>query len=535
MLTTIQPRSGFKLSTIISSFVFLSVILTMIINIIIGYRAEKASLFKNTIEMNRISAGDLSKTAQSLIISMQDSIRVTAQYFSNSELEDDGVLSQLDFFMSTNNYFNSMVVVNTTGTVVSTSPNNLGVIGNQLTSDAAVKSLELKAPYISEPYRAMTNRMIVLVSHPIFDSQGTYKGFVAGTIYLQQPNIFQEILGVQASNTSGSYFYVVDSKGILIYHPDTSRISDNVSHNAVVAQLMAGKTGQQQVVNSEGIRFLAGFAPVPVVGWGVVTQTPESYVASTAKDIIGEMLKFSAPFLTLLLLFTLWLSRKLAEPLHRLANYASRLSRGDDQLVGGLPETVYWNYEANQLNNTVAVAFNRFRQQTAELSQEAKTDALTKLPNRRTLDSITASWVGQGIPFSIIMLDLDHFKSVNDQFGHQKGDEVLQFLTTVMLNEKREQDYCCRYGGEEFTVLLPFAAEQQAFLIAEQIRTKMETLITPIGRPVTLSLGIASYPASTNDLSTLFKQADDALYKAKSEGRNRTVMYSAMLSNSTII
>lgn len=534
MITTIQPRSGFKLSTIISSFVFLSVLLTMIINISVGYRAEKASLFKNTIDMNRISAGDLSKTAQSLIISMQDSIRVTAQYFSDWELADDAVLSQLDFFMSTNHYFNSMVVVNTSGTVVSTSPNNLGVIGNQLSSDAAIKSLELKAPYISEPYRAMTNRMIVLVSHPIFDTKGKYKGFVAGTIYLQQPNIFHEILGVQATNSSGSYFYVVDSKGTLIYHPDYSRISDNVSSNAVVAQLITGQTGQQQVVNSDGIRFLAGYAPVPVVGWGVVSQTPESYVASTAKAIIGEMLKFSAPFLSLLLLLTLWLSRKLAEPLNRLANYASRLARGDDQLVQ-LPEAVYWNYEANQLNNTVAVAFNKFRQKTAELSQEANTDALTKLPNRRILDSITISWAGQGIPFSIIMLDLDHFKSVNDQFGHQMGDEVLQLLTNVMLSEKREQDYCCRYGGEEFTIILPFTSEKQAFLIAEQIRVKMETLVTPIGRPVTLSLGIASFPSATTHLGTLFKYADDALYKAKSEGRNQTVMYSALISSSTVI
>lgn len=534
MITKIQPKNGFKLSTIISSFVFLSVFFTMLINISVGYRAEKASLSKITIEMNRISAGELSKTAQSLIISMQDSVRVSAQYFSNSELADDTALSQLDFFMSINHYFNSMVVVNTSGIIVSTSPNNLDVIGNQSTSNAAIKSLELKAPYISEPFKAMTNRMIVLVSHPIFDSEGKYKGFVAGTIYLQQPNIFQEILGVQAPNSSGSYFYVVDSKGTIIYHPDYSRISENVSDNAVVARLIAGHTGQQQVVNSEGIRFLAGYSPVPVAGWGVVSQTPESYVDSTAKAIIGEMLRFSAPFLTLLLLLTLWLSRKLAEPLNRLANYTSRLSRGDDQIIQ-LPEAVYWNYEANQLNNTVAVAFNKFRQKTAELSHEAQTDALTNLPNRRILDSITATWAGQGIPFSIIMLDLDHFKSINDQFGHQIGDEVLQLLTSVLLSEKREQDYCCRYGGEEFTIVLPFASEKQAFFIAEQIRIKMETLVTPVGRPVTLSLGIASFPSATTHLSTLFKYADDALYKAKSEGRNQTVTYSAMVSSSTVI
>ncbi|OPA75389.1 diguanylate cyclase [Paenibacillus selenitireducens] len=522
-----RNKRGFKLSAIISFVVLISVLVTIVITTIVSYQAEKKSLYTNTIELNNINAKDMSKATQSLVLSMKKSIKVTAEYFSDETLTDENVLSQLDFFMNTNHYFNSIVIVNVDGTVVSTSPNNLGLIGEKLNSNAAQKALELKAPLISEPYQAVTKRLIVLVSHPIFDSEGNYKGFVAGSIYLQQPNIFQEILGTQNKNNNGSYFYVVDSSGTLIYHPDTNRIAQKVNENPVVKQLMKGVSGQQHVINSLGISYLAGYAIVKEVGWGIVSQTPESYINSTTQKLIEKTVYFSMPYLFILLIMTLWLSRKLTYPLNRLANYASRLSQGDHQLES-IPVYTYWNYETNELTKTIALAFDRMKKKTDELSQEAQTDALTGLANRRTMQAITSLWKEQEIPFSIIMVDLDRFKLVNDTYGHQKGDEVLKFLAQMMMDEKRDQDFCCRYGGEEFTILLPETSEKEAYLIAERLRMKMATLISPIGRSVTLSLGISANSHAGEDLDTLLQYADEALYAAKEQGRNQTVMYSKM-------
>ncbi|MFF2483205.1 diguanylate cyclase [Paenibacillus sp. NPDC058071] len=527
MIKVLKPTKGFRLFTIISLVVLLSVLIAILINIIVGYQTEKSSLTTNTIELNVITAGDLSKTTYSLIRSMKDSIRVTADYLADSELSDASVLTQLDFFMNTNHYFNSIAVINAQGTVVSTSPNNLGIIGAKLTSKAAKESLETRKPYISEPYVALTQRLLVMVSHPIFDSNGNYKGFVAGTIYLHQPNIFQDILGVQTKNNSGTYYYVVDSNGTIIFHPEKKRIADNVQNNPVVAKLMNGQAGHQRVINSEGKSFLAGFSPVPEIGWGIVSQTPEAYVISTSRNMITQMAVYSTPFLILLLTLTLWLSRTLVEPLNRLARDAYRLSMGDSTAMK-FSNKVYWNYEANQLMSTVALAFSKLQKQTETLTQEAHTDSLTGLSNRRMMDEIMNAWHKQHLPFSIIVLDLDHFKSVNDEFGHQMGDEMLKLLADTMLSVKQDKDYCCRFGGEEFTLLLPLDSEQQAFRVAETLRRKMETVPTPMGRPVTVSLGIASYPKTSNDLQTLFKCADEALYRAKHEGRNRTVLYSEM-------
>ncbi|GMK48327.1 cell signaling regulator [Paenibacillus glycanilyticus] len=533
MIYKIRPRKGFKLSSIISFVVILSVLITIFISTVIGYNTERKSLFNNTIELNGIAALNLSKTTQSLVISMQKSLEVTANYFSDTELNDENVLSQLDFFMGTSPYFNSLTIVNKNGVIVSTSPNNLNLIGSKPTSEATTESLRLKKPYISKPFHAITNRLIVMVSSPIFDRNGNYKGFVGGSIYLQQANIFRDILGVQASTTSGSYFYVVDSSGYLIYHPDKDRISENVSGNPVVQKLMKGMTGAQRVINSQGQNFLAGFAPVPAAGWGIVSQTPQNHITDISENVIQEMMKFSAPFVLLLVILSFWLSRKLAHPLNRLATYASRLSGGDEKLKP-LQADVSWNYEANQLVDTVAVAFNKLRAQKEELHAEANTDALTGLTNRRTMGAITTLWKQQGTPFSVIIMDLDHFKNVNDRHGHQMGDEVLKFVAGIMVSEKGPEDYCCRFGGEEFTMLLPHATEAEAVQVAERIRLRIQQSVTPIGESVTMSLGVATFPDAAEEVVELFKFADQALYQAKRDGRNRTVAYSSLMNMARI-
>ncbi|GLX67352.1 sensor domain-containing diguanylate cyclase [Paenibacillus glycanilyticus] len=528
MVYTIRPRKGFKLSSIISFVVILSVLITIFISTIIGYKTERKSLFNNTIEMNGIAASNLSKTTESLVLSMQNSLQVTADYFSDIELSDENVLSQLDFFMGTSPYFNSLTIVNSSGVIVSTSPNNLNLIGSKPDSEATIDALKLKKASISKPFKAITGRLIVLVSNPIFDREGNYKGFVGGSIYLQQANIFRDILGVQSSTANGSYFYVVDSAGNLIYHPDKERISENVSGNPVVQKLMHGLSGAQRIINSQDQNFLAGFATVPAAGWGIVSQTPQDHIADLSENVIQEMVKFSAPFVLLLVIISFWLSRMLAQPLNRLANYASRLSV-EGENVKPLTMDASWNYEANQLVDTVAVAFNKLRQQKEELHAEANTDALTGLTNRRTMGAITNLWKQQGTPFSVILMDLDHFKSVNDRYGHHMGDEVLKFVASVMLLEKGAEDYCCRFGGEEFTMLLPHASEGEAVQVAERIRLRIEQSVTPIGESVTMSLGVATFPDVSEEVFELFKYADEALYQAKRDGRNRTVAYSSLM------
>ena len=152
------------------------------------------------------------------------------------------------------------------------------------------------------------------------------------------------------------------------------------------------------------------------------------------------------------------------------------------------------------------------------LEKDAHTDPLTGVHNRRWLDKAIKTTDNK----SILLIDADHFKTVNDDFSHAIGDAVLVRLSAILVSAVRSADSVARYGGEEFVVLLQETNKQQVFILAERIRYAVETAdwsdLLP-GRPLTISLGVASKITAEQSEETL-KRADTALYKAKNNGRN---------------
>jgi diguanylate cyclase (GGDEF)-like protein len=155
----------------------------------------------------------------------------------------------------------------------------------------------------------------------------------------------------------------------------------------------------------------------------------------------------------------------------------------------------------------------------------AATDALTGLPNKRALEDALKRQLAQASravePLAVCMLDLDHFKKVNDVHGHERGDEVLAAVGDVLAESIRDSDIAGRFGGEEFLVLLPRTDANGARTIAEKLRRAVaRTSVTGIDRAVTTSIGIAVFPNDAVDRETLLRLADRALYTAKAGGRN---------------
>lgn len=162
-----------------------------------------------------------------------------------------------------------------------------------------------------------------------------------------------------------------------------------------------------------------------------------------------------------------------------------------------------------------------------EVSKRARTDPLTGLNNRRHFDELLGQMIKEtdrfGDPVALIMADVDHFKNVNDTWGHDAGDEVLKSLAQTLRAGVREADICSRFGGEEFAVVLPKTTLQGAAELADRLRKQVEEKPIRVGGEeiaVTISCGVACYPDGVITKEALFAAADRALYEAKSAGRN---------------
>lgn len=185
---------------------------------------------------------------------------------------------------------------------------------------------------------------------------------------------------------------------------------------------------------------------------------------------------------------------------------------------GGLAATVaalwgYWTYRLRRLN--------------AALLHLSNTDSLTGLANRQKLSGCMAEAMIRShqyeFPFSVLLLDVDNFKNVNDTFGHLAGDAVLQALSSIAAKELRPQDTPGRWGGEEFLVLLPETGAAEAMELAEKLRITVGEYEFAEGLHCTVSIGVAEM-RSGDTPDTLIHRADTALYRAKNDGKNRVVL-----------
>jgi diguanylate cyclase (GGDEF)-like protein/PAS domain S-box-containing protein len=182
----------------------------------------------------------------------------------------------------------------------------------------------------------------------------------------------------------------------------------------------------------------------------------------------------------------------------------------------------------------IAIDITERKQMELALHEQATRDGLTGLYNRRYLDEMLPRELHQAAsyrrPVGLIMLDIDHFKRCNDMYGHDAGDTLLRAVSTFLQVHTRDGDLVCRYGGEEFTLVLPGASLAATQQRAEQIRAGIEALAVAYGGhlplQVTVSLGVAAFPDHGTTADDLIRAADQALYQAKHSGRNRVVLAS---------
>ena len=487
-----------------------------------GYTVQRQQLIDNTLESNAAYARKLAKSTddflQSTLQQLAYTARVLGTHMDNpQQLQEEAARLRLQ-----TQSFNSVTIYNAGGTVLATSPETLQILGKTLVSAAVQESLATKKPVISQAYMSAVGNLIVFISHPIFSPQGQYLGAVGGSIYLKQESTLDRLLG-EHFYKDGSYLFVVDQSKRIIYHPDNQRIGMTISNNSVINQASTGGSGQGTAINSQGVAMLAGYASVPTTGWGIVAQRPQEATLAPLDALMRNMLYKTLPLTLVLLLIIWWGARRIAQPLRLLADGAHTMDQpGTEQRIQSVKS---WYFEAQELKRALLMGIGLLHRNISKLRQDVHTDPLTGLGNRRHLDAALEGLSASGTPFAVVAVDIDHFKKVNDTYGHGTGDEVLKALAERMREVFRSDDVPCRIGGEEFVVLLPKASPQGAQQVAERLRQVVASTELPAVGQITISLGVAHWPEHGLDMAQVFTLADTMLYAAKRAGRNRVMRF----------
>ncbi|WP_046223493.1 sensor domain-containing diguanylate cyclase [Vibrio sp. ECSMB14106] len=488
------------------------------------YQVQRDIIINTTLESNRVYAKKMAEMTDVFLDSAMTQLEYSAKALSDLTNDKGVLVEETKRLKNQTNMFNSVVVVNSDGVITAVSPETIKVQGSKLKSESALQSLEAKAPMVTDPFVSPAGNYLISLSYPIFSSQGTYLGYISGSIYLETANILGKLLN-EHSYADGSYLYVVDRHGTLIYHPNKSRIGQVITSNRAINTVAKGESGSLDIVNSLGIQMLAGFAPVSQSSWGMVAQRSKQSTILTVNQQMKEVFITTLPVGGLTLMFIWFFSSFISKPLKQLA-MAVKEAGSHSRTVNNVKQIHSWYFEASQLKSSFIKAFGVAFETIDTLHTASLTDSMTGLLNRRGLDKAIERLQSQAIPFSILALDIDFFKSVNDNFGHDAGDDLLRRFAQLMKEQSREQDLLFRTGGEEFIIFLLNSDVQDAFKSAERLRRKVGLYdFAGIGS-VTVSIGVAFWGNEQQSIRSTLKEADTALYRVKNNGRNRSEIFS---------
>ncbi|MDA8098903.1 MAG: diguanylate cyclase [Nitrospiraceae bacterium] len=263
----------------------------------------------------------------------------------------------------------------------------------------------------------------------------------------------------------------------------------------------------------------AGDATSPGRDWTLVISLPERAALAPLMALKNRLAWVFIAVGSIAAGIVLMLSRTITRPLARLSSALAEVGQGNLDVV----VKVSSRDETGRLSAVFNSMVGELKHLHGQLHEAASVDSLTGALNRKKIDEILRSEVERSQryngPLSLILFDLDHFKSINDTHGHLSGDDILRTLTGVIKDNIRRTDYLGRWGGEEFLLLTPGTTLEQAAELADKLRKRIEAFRFPVVGSVTVSCGVAAF--RDNDTGNdLIKRADDALYRAKDRGRN---------------
>lgn len=433
--------------------------------------------------------------------------------------------------------YEELMLLDLEGKIVATSSKQATsvTLPNKWLPRAQANKHTIGKPYWDETLQAG----VVVITQPIRAASERLLGVLTAKINFRT---ISKTLQNYAQGEIGE-LYLITGEGTLLVS------SRPISATFLETKLLGSTTRKLFLGEGDPQRY-SGYHDEPVVGalkrmseldWGVVAEKERAKAYAQIVRLRNVTLILVVGLLLFIGLGAYLLGLTLVRPLDRLTGGASKVAAGDLEVdlpvlsgseVGYLTE-VFNDMVARlrQGREQLAVINETLRKKNKELHELSITDSLTGLYNRKhlmeTLENEVARSKRHKHDFSVLVIDIDHFKEYNDTYGHLAGDEVLSRLATVFKESVRSCDYVARYGGEEFILVLPEIGPEDGVKAAERIRKKVaKESFAGDGKPiqVTVSVGVASYPKDGDDSQSIIRHADTALYKSKESGRNRVVL-----------
>jgi diguanylate cyclase (GGDEF)-like protein len=384
-----------------------------------------------------------------------------------------------------------------------------------------------------------TGLKYLIITETIKTGDGRVLGYLAGKINLDSIGSILQHHAVGGIDE----MYLVDAKRRLL--TSSQPLSKEMLRSNLSVRMpesMNGPSAMPASYTDFREHYVVGMAtPIASIDWVMVTQMKHKNAYAelvllrriTTALVGGLMLSIG--------LLAYLFGHALVRPVRRLSKEAARVAGGNldvDIPVTGLSEVSYLTQVFNHMVSSLRYGREKLSdankalvETNKELHQLSITDGLTGLLNRKHILELLDREISRsrryGHPVSVLMLDIDHFKNVNDTYGHQTGDAVMRRLADCLCEAVRENDLVGRYGGEEFLILLPDSNARNGAQTAQRIRKMVQDLEIETSREnvsVSVSIGVSSYPQYGRDANAVISAADAALYQAKSSGRNQVVL-----------
>ncbi|MFT6124091.1 diguanylate cyclase [Shewanella sp. TB7-MNA-CIBAN-0143] len=397
---------------------------------------------------------------------------------------------------------------------------------------------------------------VIMVGVPILDTQNNW----IGTLAVAVPLTIISAKLAEIKLAKESYAWLTDSNGLMVSHPNKSFIMKNklsMTESAdypgfykIVRQTKLQNDGygryRDAKLNESKIVTFSKVDYLP--GWTLFVTTKESEIFHAIYTIMYDVLVTSIILMVIFLLLISELSNRITKPIVQLTKDVKasvkdkksylKIIDSDDE-IGQLSKafhdslqkihlhTIHLEQMVNHRTQEITDKNLLLNQQNEKLEQLASKDPLTLLYNRRAFSALVDKEISRAkrhhFPVTLVILDIDYFKKINDEFGHNVGDDILCRFADELSVNMRKENLICRWGGEEFVILIPEATSAMVFKHIEALRQKISQMdFAPIDK-LTFSAGMATLRIE-EPFKEWFQRADSALYNAKGSGRNKIVV-----------